>query len=224
MARAVAALLAALLALEVLEATADAKAGEQCVDQEIAERLAVKRRRRGRDPRWFVKAQRHELSAQGGYYVSDLFSGTYVIGGAYTFHMTEDTAVEASVALTHADAELARAIEDGRAQVVSDEYAPMRFVASTLLWYPVHGKARVGGSIVHFDIHLDLGVGVVDSSTSRGAAGVGGMGVKIWIGKAMAFRLDARDHVYRQELLDSRFLVNDVSITAGLSLFLPLGF
>jgi hypothetical protein len=43
------------------------------------------------------------------------------------------------------------------------------------------------------------------------------------MGKAVALRIDVRDHVYRQELLAERFLVNDVSMTAGLSLFLPLG-
>jgi outer membrane beta-barrel protein len=214
-----------LLALATLVALAPATAGAaECIDEDLADRLAVKRKRRGRDPRDFVKAQRHELTFNGGYYVSDLFSGTYILGGAYTFHMTEDAAVEASFGWTHADAEVIRAIEDGRGQVVEDVYASTTFIASSLLWYPLHGKFRFGGSIVHFDIHLDLGVGVVDSSTSRGAAGLAGMGFKFYTGKAIAFRIDARDYVYRQELLDERFLVNDVSVTAGVSLFLPLGF
>jgi outer membrane beta-barrel protein len=197
---------------------------EECIDEDLADRLAVKRKRRGRDPRDFVKAQRHELTVNGGYYVSDLFSGTYILGAAYTYHMTEDAAVEASFGWTHADAEVIRAIEDGRGQTIEDVYATTTFFASSLLWYPLHGKFRFGGSIVHFDIHLDLGVGVVDSSTSRGAAGIGGLGFKVFTGKAVALRIDARDYVYRQELLDERFLVNDVSITAGVSLFLPLGF
>jgi outer membrane beta-barrel protein len=198
--------------------------GEECIDQDLADRLSVKRKRRGRDPRDFVKAQRHELTLNGGYFVSDLFSGTYILGGSYAYHMTEDAAVEASFGWTHADAEVIRAIEDGRGRVVEDVYAKTTFVASSLLWYPLHGKLRFGGSIVHFDVHLNLGVGVVDSSTSRGAAGLGGLGFKLYTGKAVAFRLDARDYVYRQELLDERFLVNDVSVTAGVSLFLPLGF
>jgi outer membrane beta-barrel protein len=86
----------------------------------------------------------------------------------------------------------------------------------------VYGKLRLGGTITRFDIHLDAGVGVVDSQTSRGAAGVGGIGLKFFIGEAIAVRIDARDHVFQQELLDEQFLVNDISVTAGLSLFLPL--
>jgi outer membrane beta-barrel protein len=195
--------------------------GQTCVDQEIANRLAVKRRRRGHQDLLFIKQARHELSALGGTYVSDLYSSTYVVGGAYTFHMTEDAAVEIAGAVTHAKAELIRALEDGRGQVLVDTDARTLFFESLLLWSPVHGKLRLGGNITHFDVHLAAGVGVVDAQTSRGAAGVGGMGVKLFFGRAIALRIDARDHVFRQELLDRQFLVNDVSVTLGLSLFLP---
>jgi len=195
-----------------------------CIDQELADKLAVKRKRRGRVPRVFVKQQRHELSLGGGWFVSDMFSGAPALSAAYTYHMTEDAAVEASYTRTWQDADLARSIEDGRVVLIRDTYAPISFVASTLLWYPLHGKLRFGGSVAYFDLHLDLGVGVVDSPTSRGAMGVGGMGFKLYLGKAMALRFDARDHVYRQELLDDSFIVNDVSVTLGVSMFLPWRF
>ena len=192
-----------------------------CIDQEIADRLAVKRKRRKVVDRLFVKQARHELSLLGGYYVSDLFSSTYALAGAYTFHMTEGTAVELNVAFTHANADVIRAIEEERMQVLDDDFAQVKFFESLLLWTPVYGKLRFGGSIVRFDIHLDAGVGVVDSPTSRGAAGVAGIGLKLFAGQALAFRLDARDHVFKQELLDESFIVNDLSLTLGLSLFLP---
>ena len=194
-----------------------------CIDQEIADRLAIKRKRRGAVDRLFVKQQRHELSITGGYYDSDLFSGTWIAGGSYTFHMTDQTAVEFGGAYTHANADVVRAIEDERGEVLADDYARVVFAESLLVWSPVYGKLRLGGSIVHFDIHLDLGVGVVDSTTSRGAAGVAGFGMKLFAGTAVAFRIDARNHTFRQELLDEHFLVNDAQITAGLSLFLPFG-
>jgi len=193
-----------------------------CIDQEIADRLAVKRKRRGAVDRLFVKRARHELSALGGYFVSDLYSGHYLVGAAYTYAMTENTAVELSGAWTYNDADVARVLEDGRAEVIEDELARVLFFESTLLWSPIYGKMRVGGTILRFDIHLDMGVGVVDSPTSRGATGVAGLGMKLFLGKAFALRLDARDHIYRQELLAESFLVNDLSLTAGLSLFLPL--
>lgn len=192
-----------------------------CIDQEIADRLALKRKRRKVVDRLFVKQQRHELSLVGGLYVSDLFSSTYALGASYTFHMTETTAVEMGAAVAHANADIIRSLEEERMQVLDDEFAQVRFFESLLLWTPVYGKLRLGGSVVRFDIHLDAGVGVVDSPTSRGAAGVGGIGLKLFAGRAFAVRVDARDHVFRQELLDERFIVNDLSLTLGLSMFLP---
>ncbi len=215
-----------LAAITLASGAARGEVGERaiCVDRELMDKLSLARKRRGADPRDFVKARRHELSTMGGYYVSDLFSATWVAGASYTFHMTEELAVEAAFSYTHADADLARAIEDGRAVVVRDEYAPITFISSALVWSPLHGKLRFGGSIVHFDLHLDAGVGVVDSQTSRGAAGIGGVGIKLFAGRAVGFRIDVRDHVYQQELLERRFLVNDLSVTAGISVFLPFGF
>jgi outer membrane beta-barrel protein len=194
---------------------------EMCIDQEIADRLAVKRKRRGAVDRLFVKQGRHEISGGGGYYASDLLSGTYLLAAAYTFHMTDETAVEFSGAWTHANADLIRALEDKRGVVLTETYARMIFGEALLVWSPVYGKLRLGGSLVHFDLHADLGVGVIDSATSRGAAGVLGFGMKLFAGKAVAFRIDARNRTFRQELLEERFLVNDTAVTAGLSLFLP---
>ena len=193
-----------------------------CIDQEIADRLAIKRKRRGAVDRLFVKQGRHELSAGGGYYASDLLSGTYIVGGSYAYHMTDETAVEFAGWWTHANADIIRALEDKRGTVVADTYAREIFAESLLVWSPVYGKLRLGGEIVHFDLHADVGVGVIDSETSRGAAGVLGFGMRMFMGQALAFRIDVRNRTFRQELLDERFLVNDSAVTMGLSLFLPL--
>lgn len=207
-------------------ATSDAPAApvrttEICIDQAIADRLAVKRKRRGAVDRLFVKAARHEISLGGGYYESGLLSGTYVVGGAYTYHMTEDTGIEFAGWFTHANADIERALESMRGEVLADTYAPEYFVESVLQWSPVYGKLRAGGTILHFDLHGDAGVGIVESGTSRGAAGVVGFGVRVFLSQAFAIRIDARDRTFRQEVLADNFLVNDLSLTASLSLFLP---
>jgi outer membrane beta-barrel protein len=203
------------------ETAAVQRTTEMCIDQEIADRLAIKRKRRGAVDRLFVKQGRHELTLGGGYYESDLLSGTYIVGASYTYHMTDETAVEFAGWFTHANADIIRALEDKRGVVLTDTYEREYFAESLLVWSPVYGKLRLGGSIVHFDLHADLGVGVIDSKTSRGAAGVLGFGIKLFTGQAVAFRIDARNRTFRQDLLDERFLVNDSAITAGLSVFFP---
>jgi outer membrane beta-barrel protein len=199
-----------------------ARSTEMCIDQAIADRLALKRKRRGAVDRLFVKASRHEINISGGYYESDLLSGTYVVGLSYTFHMTDETAVEFGGAFTHANADLIRALEDKRGVVLGETFAPMLFGETLLVWSPVYGKLRLGGTVTHFDLYGAGGVGVIDSSTSRGAAGVVGFGMRLFAGQAFAFRIDVRDRTFRQELLGDRFLVSDLAFTLGLSLFLPL--
>jgi outer membrane beta-barrel protein len=203
------------------ETPAKPRTTDMCIDQEIADRLAIKRKRRGAVDRLFVKQGRHEITAGGGYYDSDLLSGTYLVSGSYAYHMTDETAVEFAVSWTHANADIVRALEDKRGVVLTDTYAQMVFAEALLGWSPVYGKLRLGGSIVHFDLHTDIGVGVIDSSTSRGAAGVLGFGIRLFMGQWGAFRIDVRNRTFRQELLDERFLVNDTALTASLSIFLP---
>jgi outer membrane beta-barrel protein len=195
---------------------------ELCIDKEIAERLAIKRKRRGAVDRLFVKQARHEVSLGGGYYSSDLFSSTYILAGSYTYHMTEETSVEFAGAYTSANADVIRALEDDRGQAIADTSDRIVFAESLLMWAPIYGKLRLGGTIMHFDLNAGLGVGVVDSETSRGASGAVGMGVKLFVGQALAVRIDARNRTFYQELLDKRFLVNDSAITLGVSLFLPM--
>jgi outer membrane beta-barrel protein len=194
---------------------------ELCIDQAIADRLALKRKRRGAVDRLFVKQARHEVTLSGGFYSSDLFSSTYIAGAAYSFHMTEETSVELATAYARANADVIRALEDKRGQAIGDTSDRVVFFESLLMWSPIYGKLRFGGSILHFDLNAGLGVGVVDAETSRGAAGALGFGMKLFLGQAVAVRIDARNRTFYQELLDKRFLVNDSAITLGVSLFLP---
>src|SRR5580698_2622810 len=109
----------------VTAAADDAKAApatttSTCIDQDIADRLAVKRKRRGAVDRLFVKQGRHEISIGGGYYNSDLLSGTYIASASYAYHMTDETDVEFSGSWTHANADIIRALEDKRGVVLTE--------------------------------------------------------------------------------------------------------
>jgi outer membrane beta-barrel protein len=218
--------------------------GDACIDENIQADLFAKRKQRTSRDRLFQQTNRHELSLQGGYYASDLFDGVYsghlgdipylshvpgvrstpipgTLGVAYTYHMTEDLGVEASAAITsltsYGGPELERtfAVLQGR---------PRRelYFDADLLWVPAHAKLRLGGSITHFDLYLAGGAGVVDSVVSEDLAGNGGFGFKFFLGHAWAIRIDVRDHIYRQQLLAQTLLVNDLTTTVGLSLYLPI--
>jgi outer membrane beta-barrel protein len=200
---------------------ADTKAGgDACIDENIKADLFAKRKQRTSRERLFQQSNRHELTAWGGYYVSDLFDGTYTVGGAYTYHMTEDLAVEASGSYTRLASsggpELERTF-----QVLANKPRSERVFSADLIWVPAHAKMRMGGSITHFDFFLALGGGIVDSVLSEDLAGNGGFGFKFFLGHAFAIRFDVRDFVYRQSLLSQVMLVNDLTTTVGLSIYIP---
>jgi outer membrane beta-barrel protein len=198
-----------------------AASGDACIDEDVKADLFAKRKQRTSRDRLFQQTNRHELSVQGGYYVSDLFDGTYTFGAAYTYHMTEDLGVEASGAYTRLASSGGPELERTFAVLQGRPRRALTFDAD-LVWVPAHAKMRLGGSITHLDLYLAAGAGVVDSVVSEDLAGNGGLGFKFFLGRAWAIRFDVRDRVYRQQLLSQTMLVNDLSTTLGLSLYLPI--
>src|SRR5579872_7304405 len=111
-----AAMVAAAAGLALGLASRDARA--QCVDEELKQELVGGRHYRGVQERLFTKAFRHELSAMGGWYAGDLYSSSWVAGGAYTFHFSEDLGLEASVEATRFQSAVTEAYERRYPQVM----------------------------------------------------------------------------------------------------------
>jgi outer membrane beta-barrel protein len=195
---------------------------DACIDENIRADLFAKRKMRTTRDRLFQQTNRHELTLQGGYYVSDLFDGTYTYGAAYTYHMTEDLAVEASGGYTRLTSSGSPELERMFTLLGQGPRRQLTFDAD-LVWVPAHAKMRLGGSITHLDLYVVAGGGVVDSVLSSDLAGNGGLGLKFFLGRAVAVRVDVRDHVFRQQLLANKVIVNDLTVTLGFSLYLPVG-
>jgi outer membrane beta-barrel protein len=203
---------------------APARAQAQCVDEELKQELVGGRHYRGVQERLFTKAFRHELSAMGGLYAADLYSSSWVAGGAYTFHFSEDLGLEASVEAMRFTSAVTTAYERRypQIQIIDNPDRSGLLYFGHLVWSFAYGKLRwMGGGISRFDFNLALGAGVTDDSTSRGVTGSAGIGTKLYIGRWFAIRFDARDHVLREVLVGYDNLVNDVVITLGASMFIP---
>jgi outer membrane beta-barrel protein len=196
--------------------------GDPCIDEKVKADLFAKRRMRTTRDRLFQQTNRHELTAWGGYYVSDMFDGTYTYGGAYTYHMTEDLGVEASGGYTRLTSSGGPELERTFAVLQGRPRRALTFDAD-LAYVPAHAKMRLGGAITHLDLYLVAGAGVVDSVLSSDLAANGGFGLKFFLGRAVAVRVDVRDHLYQQQLLARKLVVNDLTTTLGLSLYLPVG-
>lgn len=221
-------LLACLLApvsAKVRAAEACDAAEGDCVDPAIRDELNARRQYRGVQERVFQKALRHELSVYGGGYAADLTSSSYLVGGAYTFHLSEDLGLEASFGYTRSRSELVRIVEDRLGTTLVKEDTPVFLYTGHLLWTLAYGKLRWFHShISRFDFYLALGGGITDNRAARGLTLSGGLGFKFFPTRWLAVRVDVRDQLLNQELLGESRIVNNVLVSAGLSLFIPFGF
>jgi outer membrane beta-barrel protein len=225
MARLISAALALVLLLALPAAARAAGPDDQqdaavCLDPDVKADLDAKRRTRSVRDRLVQKTNRHELVVRGGHYVSDMFDATWVAGGAYSYHLTEDFAVEASGGWTNITSTGGPELERTFSVLEGRDRRALLF-ATNLVFSPLHAKLQSGASIVHFDVSVTLGAGVVDSALSSGVMGNAGIGFAFFLGKAVTLRLDIRDYVYRQQLLDRKELVSDLAATIGFGLLLP---
>jgi outer membrane beta-barrel protein len=217
-------LVAAALGLALGLTAAAARA--QCVDEELKQELVGGRHYRGVQERLFTKAFRHELSAMGGLYAADLYSSNWLAGGAYTFHFSEDLALEASVQFTRFHSAVTDSYERRypNIQIIDRPDRPGTLYFGHLVWSFAYGKLRwLGEGTSRFDFNVAFGAGVTDDSTSRGVTASAGLGAKLYFGKWFALRWDVRDHVLREVLVGDEHLVNDVLVTLGASVFIPFG-
>ncbi len=213
------------IGLAVLQALAPGVGRAQCIDEALRDELNARRQYRGVQERLFQKAQRHELSALGGVYAADLLSSSYLVGGAYTFHFSEDLGLEASFGYTRAQSEVVKIIEDRLATDLVKNETPVFVYQGHLVWSLAYGKLRWFGSrISRFDFNLALGGGITDNQAARGLTFSGGLGFKFYPSEWFAVRIDLRDNVLEQELLGESRIVNNLVATLGMSVFIPFGF
>ena len=198
--------------------------GSGCVDEELKKELLGSRHYRGVQPRLFTKAFRHELSALGGWAANDAIDSWWWYGGAYTFHFSEDLALEASAGFSRARSRIADILQQRNPapiDVFKNDRAVRQYMGH-VLWSIGYGKIRwMGGAIDRFDFHVALGGGVTDDEESRGLTGSFGFGSKLYLASWLALRMDVRDQILSQKVLDERRIVNNVLILGGLSVFIP---
>jgi outer membrane beta-barrel protein len=218
-------LLLVLAVVGAIAAPRDARA--QCVDEALKQQLVGERAYRGVVPRKFQKALRHEVSPMGGWYAGDLSDGAPMYGGAYTFHFTEDLGLEASYLRSRERFAILNAIierQQGLVGLVRSEDNPVQFFMGNVVWSLAYGKVRwLGGAIGRYDFYLSLGGGATVEPGDTGLTGSGGFGMKFYLTQWLALRLDVRDLVREQKrvALGVEKIVNDITATGGLSVFIP---
>lgn len=192
-----------------------------CLDQSIKDELGRTLRPRGVQKRPFTKDDRIQLVARGGLFAADLFSTSYIYGGAAAYWLTEDLGLEVSFDATpialDLDGPVADFFGDDRFESPGTGYLAL----GGLLWSPIHAKMKIGGSIVHSDVMFALGAGRLFHDTVQGITFDAGMAIELFASRFVTVRLDLRDVIAVQEAVAETRLTNNLVASLGLSLWTP---
>jgi outer membrane beta-barrel protein len=173
-------------------------------------------RRKGVQRREFLKRHRFELAAVGGFYASDALSSTYSYGGALAFYPSEDFGVE--VLVTRSPVRF-RLEEPFAAFDLEHHFQPSTAWQGifSLLWSPIHAKFKfTEETIIHGDVFVVAGAGRTFHESVLGLTWEAGGGLKLYLSRHFAFRLDVRDFLLPQEVLGRGRITNNVTILGGL--------
>lgn len=175
--------------------------------------------RKGVQKRTFLKRMRFEISAIGGFVAGDVVSSTYTYGGALAFFPSEDFGLEAAATVMPVDFKLEEPYTGfDRRQRFSPGNA-LQVVAGVALT-PFHAKFKfTETNIVHGDLVLAAGAGQTFHESVQGMTFYGGVGIRLYLAKNLAIRVDFRDHVVGQEVVGRGRVGHNISILMGLSLW-----
>jgi outer membrane beta-barrel protein len=174
-------------------------------------------RRKGVQRRDFLKRHRFELSGVGGFYASDALSSTYSYGGALAFYPSEDFGIEALVTRSPVRFRLEEPFSAFDSQQHFAPSVAWQGIAS-LLWSPIHAKFKfTDATIIHGDLFAVAGAGRTFHDSVLGLTYEIGAGMKLYLWRYVAFRLDVRDFMLPQEVLGRGRTTNNVTVLAGVS-------
>jgi outer membrane beta-barrel protein len=177
-------------------------------------------RRKGVQRRDFLKRHRFELAGLGGFYASDTLSSTYSYGGALAYYPSEDFGVEMLVTRSPVRFRLEEPFTDFDQERHFRPGTAWQAIGS-LLWSPIHAKFKfTDATIVHGDMFVVAGAGRTFHETVLGLTWEVGLGLKLYVSRFVTLRLDLRDFILPQEVLGRGQNTNNVTVLAGLSVWL----
>lgn len=172
--------------------------------------------RKGVQQRPFLKRHRFEVAALGGLFASDALSSTYTFGGAASFFVAEDFALE--FMFTHAPVRFA--LEEPFSAFDRD----LRFQAgranqavASLVFVPLQAKVKASEeSILPADLYVAAGAGRTFHDSVQGLTWEAGVGMHLYFGRFVGLRLDVRDYVLPQEVLGQARITHNLLVSLGL--------
>jgi|tagenome__1003787_1003787.scaffolds.fasta_scaffold20829449_3 outer membrane beta-barrel protein len=176
--------------------------------------------RKGVQKRDFLKRHRFEVGALGGFAASDLLSSSYTFGGALSFFLSEDFGLETLVTYQPVRFRIEDPFTafDQRRHFTSGSALQAMGAVS---FAPVHAKFKfTEATIVHGDLFLVAGAGRTFHDSVQGLSWQAGGGLRLYLARHLAFRLDVRDFILPQEVLGRGRITHNLTTIGGLGFWM----
>jgi len=153
-----------------------------------------------------------------GGYSAEQFGASGTAGVRLAYHITEDWFAEASYGQTKINDKAFRQVLPGG--VLLSPYERLQTYDVSLGYNLFSGEAFFGTKTAKaYQTYLTAGLGNTIFDTERAQTWVYGVGSRLFFGDHWAIRVDARNHLYRLDLLGQRQLSQNYELTAGASYF-----
>lgn len=192
----------------------------------------------------YRKAGRLELTPSVNLSMNDAFFSKVLFGGKVGWHFTDHLSVHGSFAtgLNRETGSTSVCNSTGcqPAQPAQLYQVPgnLRGLGSVELGFsPVYGKLNVfAEKVIHFDLSLLGGADWIShrEALTAAAANAGetpgnrstfgahvGVGARVFMGRALALRMEVKDYIYRAPVLGESTIQNQLFTEIGVSVFLP---
>ncbi len=158
--------------------------------------------------RQFSKKNRLSLQAGVGTVTTDPFLSVKSVAGGLSYHFTETLGLTANyrkymVSDSGYLDELKRGLVTG-APSSANTNRPSSYMGGEIVYSPLYGKISLSGaSIVHYDAHLLLGLGVTDTASGKYMTPSIGFGPQFYLSDSFALRLDYRVSMFKEEIRET---------------------
>jgi len=153
--------------------------------------------------RMYTKAERFELGFYGGFLSGDPFWNTYDMGGLLGYHLSEHYSIKANYWKSFNSSSSARDKFLLRTGIDTNSNLVESFYSLELAIAPIYGKLNFFDvSIIYYDIHFPIGLGMMDTQNGRYLAPYLGIGNRIFLSHSFALGLDYRWVIYKEDLIE----------------------
>jgi outer membrane beta-barrel protein len=166
-----------------------------------------------------IDSEDFEVGAYAGVMSIEDFGSNFVYGIRAAYHITEDFFAEAAYGRTEAD-ETSYETLSGGAKLLTDSQRQFDYYNISLGYNLFPGEAFIGsGHAFNTAFYLIAGVGNTEFADDSHFTVNAGAGYRFLLTDWIALRVDARDYIFKSDLLGNDKTTNNLEFTGGVSFF-----